>query len=179
LLEGFLKMQDTETDGSIPYAPPPDGKKWAALLGLLRFKLNGSELRLAVYLIHKANPKTGQCNPGTNCIMADLEITERTIERSCAGLRRRGIIRSKQRHRTTSNDYWINWRALVGKARPHVSASTRQFLGAIKRAEQFCKTPNQGTHNDLRRRSDTTASAAGEVSDHSGPHLSNALSRRA
>jgi len=118
------------------YAPPPDGKKWTALLGLLRFELIGSELRLAVYLLHKANPKTGQCNPGTGCIMADTGMAERTIERARAGLRRKGIIRSRQRQRSTSNDYWINWRALVGRARPQVSAPTRAVMGVLKKAER-------------------------------------------
>jgi hypothetical protein len=43
-----------------PYTPPPDGKKWIAVLGLFHCGLNGAEFKLALYLIHKANPKTGQ-----------------------------------------------------------------------------------------------------------------------
>jgi hypothetical protein len=116
--------------------PPPDGKKWTALLGLLHFDLTGSEFRLALYLIHKANPKTGQCNPGASCIMADTDLCQRTIERARAGLRRRGIIRSKQRHRSTTNDYWINWRILVGKARPQKSPIERAIMGTLKKADR-------------------------------------------
>jgi hypothetical protein len=104
------------------YTAPPDGKKWSAILGLLHFDLTGSELRLAVYLIHKANPKTGQCNPGIKCMMADTSMPERTIKRARAGLRREGIIRSRQRHRSSTNDYWIKWRILVGKVRPQRSS---------------------------------------------------------
>jgi hypothetical protein len=118
------------------YTPPPDGKKWTALLGLLRFELTGSELRLALYLIHKANPKTGQCNPGTNCIMTDTDMCRRTVERARASLRRKGIIRCQQRHRSSSNDYWINWRTLVGNARPQYSASTRAVMGVLKKADR-------------------------------------------
>ena len=118
------------------YAPPPDGKKWTAILGLLRFELTGSELRLALYLIHKANPKTGQCNPGIKCIMADTGMAERTIKRARAGLRREGIIRSRQRHRSTTNDYWINWRTLIGKARPQKSPIERAVMGVLKKAER-------------------------------------------
>jgi hypothetical protein len=118
------------------YTPPPDGKRWTALLGLLHFDFSGSEFRLALYLIHKANPKTGQCNPGAKCIMADTGMAERTIKRARAGLRRKGIIRSKQRHRSTSNDYWINWRTLVGKVRPQYSASTRAVMGVLKKADR-------------------------------------------
>jgi len=117
------------------YTPPPDGKKWTAILGLLRFELTGSELRLALYLIHKANPKSGQCNPGTNCIMADTDMCRRTIERARAGLIRKGIVRSR-RHRTTSNDYWINWRALVGRARPQRSPIERAIMGTLKKADR-------------------------------------------
>jgi len=118
------------------YTPPPDGKKWTALLGLLRFKLSGAEFRLAVYLIHKANPKTGQCNPGANCIMADTDPCQRTIERARAGLRQKGIIRSRQRERSTSNDYWINWRTLIAGVRPQVSASTRAVMAVLKKADR-------------------------------------------
>jgi len=143
-------MHDTRTNNSPSYTPPPEGKKWTALLGLLRFELTGSELRLAFFLIHKANPKTGQCNPGTNCIMTDTGMAERTIERARAGLRRKGIIRSRQRHRTTSNDYWINWRALVGKARPQVSAPTRAVMGVLKKAERASAVTGISPSDDVR-----------------------------
>jgi hypothetical protein len=121
LLEGFLKMQDTETDGSIPYAPPPDGKKWAtppedgdkyrALVALSRLDLCASELKLAIVLIDRANPRTGRCDPGTDCLVADTGLSERTIERARPRLRKRGIISYRLRG-LTSASYQVNWHKL-------------------------------------------------------------------
>jgi hypothetical protein len=128
------EIAPTESAGK--RAVPPEGKKWNAMLGLLRFDLSGSGLRLGLYLIHKANPKTGQCNPGAERIMADTCMAERTIKRARAELRREGIIRSKQLRRTSSNDYSINWRTLVDKVPGRQSRMVRNMMGVLKKADR-------------------------------------------
>jgi hypothetical protein len=102
----------TPAEPSSKWAMPPEGgDKYRALVALRCLKLSGSEFRLIIALIDRANIRSGRCDPGTERLMADTNLCKRSVAGARAKLRKKGIINYRLRG-LGSASYQVNWQKL-------------------------------------------------------------------
>jgi hypothetical protein len=126
-LQGLLETLVSQRLISTPNPPP--GPKWKAKAGLHRLGLNGAEGAVIWLLIDCANRNSGLCYPSQEYIAGRLDLTDRTVRRAIASLKKRKLIKTMQ-YGKSSNRYEINWQPFFAAFATMEAYSKRQKVAA-------------------------------------------------